>query len=679
MEFLFQRDLQAIHGIGEQRAELFRKLHINTISDLLRFYPRDYENWTDTKSIQQAELGQVEVIKARVLRKPDQQLVKGGMRLYKTEVTDGEAELHLVFFNNKYIVQQLQEGNTYIFRGKIGGNLLKKEMLSPAFVPENRAMPFHPIYPLTHGLTSKIVAASVKSALQMLPRPCPDPLPEDLRKQHGLLQLSQALRAIHFPKNQEELETAKKRFVFEEFLALQIGIIKIKSGRMRENLHPVQKQFPVAYIKRLPFTLTNAQNRAIKEAVADMAGEAPMNRLIQGDVGSGKTAVAAALCWVAAQAGMQAAFMAPTEILARQHYNSLQKMLGPMGVHITLLTGAHTTAQKREIYRQLETGETQLVIGTHALISDKVGFYNLGLIITDEQHRFGVNQRTALARKGEAPHLLVMSATPIPRTLALLIYGDLDISVLDELPPGRQKIETYLIDSMKRRRALGYIQKHLAQGRQGYMICPLVEGDEDGMASVTEYSQMAQGFFPRAKVGMLHGKMKSAEKDAVMQSFARGEIQLLVATTVVEVGVDVPNAVIMLIENAERYGLSQLHQLRGRVGRGRYKSTCILLSDSQNQETQTRLKILCQTTDGFKIADEDLRLRGPGDFFGRRQHGLPQLKLADMMKDMDVLQDAQQCARELLASGAYNTPAYRYLRAQTEHMFAQVGGVDSLN
>ncbi|MEE0729116.1 MAG: ATP-dependent DNA helicase RecG, partial [Oscillospiraceae bacterium] len=378
-------------------------------------------------------------------------------------------------------------------------------------------------------------------------------------------------------------------------------------------------------------------------------------------------------CWCVVSAGMQAAMMAPTEILAAQHFTSLSSLLEPAGIRVALLTGSVKAAEKRKLYASLEAGEIDLIIGTHALLSEGVAFRDLGLVITDEQHRFGVGQRSALAQKGTSPHFLVMSATPIPRTLALMMYGDLDISVLDELPPGRQKIETYLIDSKKRVRAFGFVQKHLDEGRQGYLICPLIEEDETGLASVKEYAGLVKDCFPHASVGILHGKMKPAEKDAVMKEFSEGALQLLVSTTVVEVGVDVPNAVIMLIENAERYGLSQLHQLRGRIGRGSFQSTCILVTDIQNEDTLKRLKLFRDTSDGFQIADADLKLRGPGDFFGQRQHGLPQLTIADMSSDLEVLKKAQECAREIMSKNVLDAEEYRGLRAEMRRLFAKTG------
>ena len=673
MPSLFEKNIQYLKGVGEKRAKLFAKIGAPTVGDLLRLYPRAYEDWSQHSRIRDTVLNQVAVVKAAVLRRPTEHRVKGGKLLYKTTVTDGETDMALTFFNNKYIPTLLKEGETYLFRGKVTGTLLRREMLSPEFLPEAKELAIQPVYPATAGLSSRQIGAAVRNALAMLPEQLHDPLPDKLREEYHLCTLRYALETIHFPKNQEEIAAARFRLTFEEFLVLQLGLLRIKSGRKSQNLHPIPNQFPQGFAQLLPFQLTGAQRRAIGEAVADMAGAAPMNRLIQGDVGSGKTAVAAALCWAVIQNGMQAALMAPTEILAAQHYHSLNTLLEPAHIACALLTGSVKPGEKKKIYQALADGRIQLVIGTHALLGDQVAFQNLGLVITDEQHRFGVGQRSALAQKGASPHLLVMSATPIPRTLALMVYGDLDISVLDELPPGRQKIETYLIDPSKRKRAFGYVQRHLDAGRQGYLICPLIDEDESGLQSVTRYGELVREAFPTAAVGILHGRMKPGEKDRVMESFSKGETQLLVSTTVVEVGVDVPNAVIMVIENAERYGLSQLHQLRGRIGRGKYKSTCILITEAQGEDTLKRLKLFRDTSDGFQIAETDLRLRGPGDFFGQRQHGLPQLKIADMATDMDVLQQAQSCAKKLSAQNALDQPAYKGLRGEIRRLFEKAG------
>ena len=673
MPSLFEKNIQYLKGVGEKRAKLFAKIGAPTVGDLLRLYPRAYEDWSQHFRIRDTVLNQVAVVKAAVLRRPTEHRVKGGKLLYKTTVTDGETDMALTFFNNKYIPTLLKEGETYLFRGKVTGTLLRREMLSPEFLPEAKELAIQPVYPATAGLSSRQIGAAVRNALAMLPEQLHDPLPDKLREEYHLCTLRYALETIHFPKNQEEIAAARFRLTFEEFLVLQLGLLRIKSGRKSQNLHPIPNQFPQGFAQLLPFQLTGAQRRAIGEAVADMAGAAPMNRLIQGDVGSGKTAVAAALCWAVIQNGMQAALMAPTEILAAQHYHSLNTLLEPAHIACALLTGSVKPGEKKKIYQALADGRIQLVIGTHALLGDQVAFQNLGLVITDEQHRFGVGQRSALAQKGASPHLLVMSATPIPRTLALMVYGDLDISVLDELPPGRQKIETYLIDPSKRKRAFGYVQRHLDAGRQGYLICPLIDEDESGLQSVTRYGELVREAFPTAAVGILHGRMKPGEKDRVMESFSKGETQLLVSTTVVEVGVDVPNAVIMVIENAERYGLSQLHQLRGRIGRGKYKSTCILITEAQGEDTLKRLKLFRDTSDGFQIAETDLRLRGPGDFFGQRQHGLPQLKIADMATDMDVLRQAQSCAKKLSAQNALDQPAYKGLRGEIRRLFEKAG------
>ncbi len=667
--------IEKLKGVGEKRAALYHKLGVPTVGDLLRFYPRSYEDWSQPVPIKEAVLHDVNIIRAEVLSAPKEQRVSGGTLLYKTTVSDGESEVQLTFFNNRYIPNLLRAGQTYLFRGKVTGSFIRREMASPDFLPQSKASAILPIYPQTQGLSSRIIGEAVKQALTLLGETVKDPLPFALRQDYTLCTLAYALENIHFPKSQQDLVTAKYRLIFEEFLILQLGLMKIKSRRKEENVHKIKNEFPQAFADLLPFSLTGAQKRAISEGIADMAGTQPMNRLIQGDVGSGKTAVAAGLCWAVVQEGMQAALMAPTEILAKQHSETFSKLLPQSRCRTALLTGSLTAKEKKDIRQRLAAGEIDLIIGTHALISEGVEFANLGLVITDEQHRFGVEQRSALAQKGSHPHLLVMSATPIPRTLALMVYGDLDISIIDELPPGRQKIETYLINSAKRRRAFSYIQKHLEEGRQGYLICPLIEEGESELANIESYIKLVEAFFGKGKTGILHGKMKAAEKEAVMQSFAAGNLSLLVATTVVEVGVDVPNAVIMLIENAERYGLSQLHQLRGRIGRGQYQSTCILLSDAQQEETLERLKIICGSTDGFQIADADLRLRGPGDFFGKRQHGLPQLKIANMMTDMEVLESARQCAKQLLQSGEVQSDEYRFLRAEIRLLFAKSGDV----
>ena len=679
MPSLFEKDISTLKGVGPKRAALFKKLGAPTVGDLLRLYPRAYEDWRDTVPIRSTRLNEVNIIKGTVLQRPVEQRIRGGMTLYKTTVTDGVDDMQLTFFNNRYVMNLLEAGGVYAFRGKVTGTFTRREMASPEFVPESRMQDMVPVYPQTEGLTSRIIAGAMREALRLLPETVNDPLPDALRLEYALCRLEYALKTIHFPNSPEALSTARRRLVFEELLVLQLGMMEIRRAGARENPYPIRDDHTAAFCALLPFALTGAQQRAIRDAMRDMQGAHPMNRLIQGDVGSGKTAVAAALCYNVIQNGLQAALMAPTEILATQHFESLSALLAPCGIRLALITGSMRQKARREALEGLKIGEIQLAVGTHALLSEGVEFNRLALVITDEQHRFGVGQRTALAKKGGFPHTLVMSATPIPRTLALMIYGDLDVSVLDELPPGRQPIETYLIDPAKRRRAFGYIQKHIDAGRQAYIVCPLIEENDSDAASVAAYAEIVRGYFGDLPIGILHGRMKPKEKDAVMADFSAGRTKLLLSTTVVEVGVDVPNAVIMMIENAERYGLSQLHQLRGRVGRGQYKSTCILVTDAQNPETIERLRMFCRTTDGFKVADEDLRLRGPGDFFGERQHGLPKLKIADMLNDMQVLGEAQACARGLLERDPeLRDPALRGLKAEMRRLFAASGGTVTL-
>lgn len=670
-------DIKYLKGVGERRAAMLSRLGVSDVSALVRLYPRVYEDWSRIKSINEAQIGEICCIKGIVGSPVRKNLIRKGLTLYKTEITDGSGIMGITIFNSRFAAEKLTEGDEFLFFGRVGGNLYRKEMNSPEIEPAEGADRIRPIYPQTHGLNSKMIEKLVRTALTECRDELVDPIPLWLREKYCLMKLPDSLWNIHFPKSPDYLEEARRRLIFEELLILQLGLEKMRSQTQKNAGAIIERDFSEEYFSHLPFSPTGAQRRAVKEAMRDMMSGRQMNRLLQGDVGSGKTAVAAALVYSAAKNSMQSALMAPTEVLAEQHYKTFLKLFDGCSINVELLTGSDTAAQKRRKKEALKAGGIDLLIGTHAIIQSDVEFKSLALVITDEQHRFGVEQRNALGEKGENPHLYVMSATPIPRTLALIIYGELDISILDELPPGRQKIETYAVTSELRQRAYNYVKKHLDAGRQGYIICPLVdEGESDTeLASAVKYAdELQRGDFRGYTVGLMHGKMKSADKKKVMESFSKGETQLLVSTTVIEVGVDVPNAVIMVIENAERFGLSQLHQLRGRIGRGQHKSTCILITDAKNDTAQRRMKVMETTTDGFKIADEDLKLRGPGEFFGSRQHGLPEMKIADMLKDRGTLEETQRAAKEIMARDPeLSSPESTALKNEIQRLFDAVG------
>ena len=645
-----ESNIQFIKGVGEKRAELFHKLGIFDVDSLIHFYPRKYEDWTDTKSVKDTDSGENAVIKATMITPVKEHMVRRGMTLYKCRFSDGESIINVTIFNNKYLAKALRIYEDYVLFGKIEKTLTTASMSSPKIEKLDTGVRIHPIYSATGKLSPTAIAKVIKTALDELP-PFEETLGDDITKHYQLISLDKAIRQIHFPADEKEAFRARKRLIFEELLTLQLGLLKLKSNKKSETSLILKNDYSNEFLKLLPFSLTGAQSRAVSECVNDMMKH-PMNRLLQGDVGSGKTAVAAGLIYSVMKNGYQAAMMAPTEILAAQHYESLSKIFKNTGIRIELLTGSVKQKEKREIKSRLIDGEIDLLIGTHAIIQNDVDFCNLALVITDEQHRFGVKQRATLAGKGQGLHTLVMSATPIPRTLGLILYGDLDISILDELPPNRQEIRTDVVDSRYHQRLYRFMKDAINRGEQCYVICPMVDEGEDDMADVKSAQQYAEelsdGAFSGYNIGLLHGKMKPKEKENIMKAFAGGDVQLLVATTVVEVGVDVPNATIMVVENAERFGLSQLHQLRGRIGRGSKKSYCILVSDSKSEVSKNRLMTMKKYSDGFKIADEDLKARGPGDFFGERQHGLPQLKIADMLEDVETLQLAQQCARQIL-------------------------------
>jgi len=669
-----------LKGVGPTKAKQFAALNIFTLQDLICHFPRGYEDRTKLVTIEKLEVDKPACFKAMVMNTPRTSHIRKGLDITRVQVADHTARLNLTFFNQKYATEQLQYGKEYIFYGAVSGDFIGYNMTSPAFEaldsPPVTTRRILPIYPLTAGLSNAAMLKAVRQALAICDPPA-EILPEAIRMQYGILSADRAYFAIHEPASMEEAQMAKKRMIFEEFFVFSAGLALMRAARAQKQAEPYGNCDLSDFYGALPFTLTGAQQRAIGEIVKDLRRGAPMNRLVQGDVGSGKTMVAAAAAYLAIRNGKQAALMAPTEILAEQHYASLSKLMEPMGLSVCLLTGSLTPKQKKLTRERIADGQVSLVIGTHALVSDATVFHDLGLVITDEQHRFGVAQRSRLSAKGTDPHLLVMSATPIPRTLALLMYGDLEVSILDELPPGREPVDTFLVGESYRARINGFIRKQVAEGHQCYVVCPAVE-ENDGLnlkAAETWAETLQQTVFPDLRIALLHGQMKGAEKESVMTAFSRAEADVLVATTVIEVGVDVPNATLMVIEDADRFGLSQLHQLRGRVGRGSAKSYCILTTHNKNPETIQRLKALCKTTDGFQIAEEDLRLRGPGDFFGSRQSGLPVFRVASLSCDLQTLKQAQQAsARWIETEGTADTPEGKTLRERIGALFLRAEG-----
>lgn len=673
----FQTDIQYLKGVGEKRAEQLHKLDIYTVQDLLYHFPRQYEDWSTITPVASAPRNTPCCVRATALSKPLERNVRKGLSLYTFSAIDASGVLRVTLFNNKYAAAKIEAGKQYLFFGTVTGSYNAPEMSSPLIQPAENGDRIRPIYPLTGGITSRYLEKLVGTALSTLDKSLDnDLLPSDLRKEHQLCTFRYALENIHFPTDSYALELARRRLAFEELLLLQLGLLRLKGRTQASTGIQITTDFSAEFCEHLPFSLTGAQSRAIGDCLTDMRGTVPMNRLIQGDVGSGKTAVAACVAYSAIQNGYQCVMMAPTEILAQQHFKSVSNLFSHRPeIKVGLLIGSMTKKQKEAVLQDTQNGTIRFLIGTHALLSETVQFSNLGLVIADEQHRFGVRQRALLASKGNFPHLLVMSATPIPRTLALMVYGDLDVSILDELPPGRTPVQTFAIGTDKRARAYSYVRKFLQEGQQAYVVCPLVEeGETDLVAAEAYVKQLAQGPLAGYSLGLLHGKMKAKEKEQIMADFAANRLSVLVSTTVVEVGMDVPNAVLMVIENAERFGLAQLHQLRGRVGRGKLASTCILISDAQNEEAVRRLKVMCETTDGFKIADEDLKLRGPGDFFGKRQHGLPELKVANLFTDMPLLKETQQAAREVYAKDrTLSLPSNYRLKEAVNALFERAG------
>ena len=669
-----------LKGVGPKTAQRFEKLGIVTLSDLLCHYPRRYVDFSKPYSIAEAPADTECVVRAEVFAKPGGRILPGGRRMERITAGDAVSGLEITWFNNPYATRKLEIGQEYYFQGIVTGGMLRRQMVNPQVrTPQQvTASPFEPVYPQTEGLSSSVIA---KCVAQLLPHAelLPDPLPPEMLRKYRLLSKAEAVRAIHRPGSEEEAHAARRRLIYEELLVLQLGIGRMKNRGAAATGAPMRQADPEPFWQSLPFSPTGAQRRAVDQILADMAGDTSMNRLLQGDVGSGKTLVAAAAIWACIRAGYQAALLAPTEILASQHAENLNRLLSPFGMRVALLTGGMKATARRTTLAAIRQDEADLIVGTHAILSQGVEFARLGLAVIDEQHRFGVRQRGMLAEKATNPHLLVMSATPIPRTLGLLIYGDLDISILDELPPGRTPVKTRCITGKKRRDLYHFLDQEIGRGRQVYLVCPAIEDPPDGGLTAVRsyYEDIAKTLLPDRRVGLMHGKLKPKEKAAVMEDFKEGRLDALVSTTVIEVGVDVPNASVMVIENAERYGLSALHQLRGRVGRGAAESWCFLVSDNSSETVQKRLKFLCSTTDGFAVAQYDLETRGPGDFFGSRQHGLPTLQIADLMNDTRTLHAAQSEAAALLAADPLlEKPDHALLARQVQQMFDAAGAMN---
>lgn len=673
---ILSESVSKLPGVGKARLALLNRLGIFTVEDLISFFPRTYEDRTRLVAVNELVVGEPACFRAVVISLPRTNRIRGSLSLTKFKVADATAKLELVFFNSPYVSDRIQYGKEYIFYGTLQDGY-RPQMTNPVFEDEENAGTVTscilPIYPLTEGLKNTFLSALIQRVLPDCLPVLPEVLPGSVRDRYHLISASDAYRIIHAPKSLEQLCDARRRLVFEEFFLFSAGLALLRSEREQAVVPPWNNTDLSAFEASLPYTLTDAQNAVLQDMQADVAGGHPMNRLIQGDVGSGKTILAAAAAYMAYQNGKQAAFMAPTEILAEQHFKTLSRQLSPLGMEIALLTGSLSQSEKKWLKQRLADGKIDLIIGTHALLTQAVSLPRLGLVITDEQHRFGVRQRGLLAEKAAHPHMLFLSATPIPRTLSLILYGDMDVSVIGELPPGRKPVETYLVPESMRTRINAFIRKQVEDGHQVYIVCPAVEEAEGSdLKSAEQWSQTLQkAVFPDLRVGLLHGQMKGAEKDDIMRAFAAHDMDILVATTVIEVGVDVANATLIVIEDADRFGLSQLHQLRGRVGRSSVQSYCVLFSSTQSAETRERLKAFCQTNDGFRIAEKDLALRGPGDFFGNRQHGLPQFRVASLGADLQTLREAQEATRCLESDSLLSLPEYRPLAARIQELFSK--------
>ncbi len=642
------KSILTLSGIGEKRGRDFAKRGISTVEDLLFYFPRSYEDRTKFTEIADSIPGENVCIKAKVFSPVKETRIRKNFTIYSMVIFDDSGAMNVVWYNNRFVKNAFKSGEELVFFGKVSAIGRKKELQNPAYEKADKQRfigKIVPIYPLSGGLTQNVVRGAMENAIETAGA-LAEYLPWQLRQKYNLAELNFAMKNIHFPKDFESYEIARRRFIFEELLLVQLALTNRRTENVLLKRKPFSDTRADKFVKSLPYELTDAQKKVIEQISSDFKLDTPMNRLVQGDVGSGKTVVSAAAMYMVYKNGCQSAIMAPTEILASQHYETFSEFFKNTDIKIVLLTSS--TKKKKTVYEDIKSGVYDIIIGTNAIIQKDVEYKNLGLVVTDEQHRFGVSQRAELVKKGENPHTLIMTATPIPRTLSLILYGDLDISVIDELPPGRKPVMTYAVGENMRKRIYAFLDKHIKAGSQAYVVCPLIEESEKtDLADAKNIYEKLKIIFPDYNIGLMHGKMKASEKEAVMQAFVKNEIQILVSTTVIEVGVNVPGSNIMVIENAERFGLSTLHQLRGRVGRGGEQAYCIMFAHSDSEVTKKRMKTLCESNDGFYISEQDLKLRGPGDFFGTRQHGLPEFKIANLFTDCEILEQAQQAAKEI--------------------------------
>ncbi len=680
-------NIQYLKGVGPKRASRLRRLNINTIEDLMYFVPRDYDDRSKFKTLRECTIGEKISLEVEVIGKGNILRPRKNLSIIKIPVRDSSHNAYLVWFNQEYLKDKFTIGEKIIVNGKINKVGMEIQIISPVFEKsgtKDKVGRIMPIYSLTEGLTNNEIIKIINNSIDEYLNEINEFLPKEIIEKHELIGIKDAIRNVHFPSNRTLLEKSRNRLAFQELLTLQIGLFIIKNKNFTSNrgIRFDKVEEINNFIQDLPFQLTNSQIKVFKEIEADMENDIQMNRLVQGDVGSGKTIVAVLAIFKAISSGYQAVMMAPTEILASQHYESIKNFFSGYNIRVELLVGSISTKVKEDILLDLKEGKIDILIGTHAVIQENVEFNRLGLAITDEQHRFGVKQRAILSQKGNNPDIIVMTATPIPRTLALILYGDLDVSIIDELPPGRKEIETYAVGPEMKERVNNFVKKQVLEGRQAYIVCPLIEESETLTVNAAEelYKDFKDNIFKEFSVGLLHGRMKPKEKDIVMEEFKNHKIDILVSTTVVEVGVNVPNSNIMVIYNAERFGLAQLHQLRGRVGRGEHQSYCILINESNNQISRERMRILQNSRDGFKISEKDLELRGPGEFFGTRQHGLPELKVANLFTDMDILKIAQKEAVNILKKDP-NLVQERHweLKKKIQEMFSNLGQYSIFN